>query len=42
MSKKRVRGLVWAGLLLALASGCTYHWEKPGMNKAWLLQDKKE
>ncbi len=37
-----MKGLVWAGLLMAFASGCTYSWEKPGMNTARLLQDKKE
>ncbi len=42
MSKKTMKGLVWAGLLIAFASGCTYHWEKPGTNKARRLQDKKE
>ncbi len=37
-----MKGLVWAGLLMAFSSGCTYSWEKPGMNTAQLLQDKKE
>ena len=37
-----MEGLVWAGLLMAFASGCTYSWEKPGMNTARLLQDEKE
>jgi len=37
-----MKGLVWAGLLMAFASGCTYSWEKPGMNQARLLQDEKE
>ena len=42
MGKKTMKGLVWASLLVAFASGCSYHWEKPGMTKDRLLQDKKE
>ena len=42
MRKKMMKGLISAGLLMAFASGCAYSWEKPGMNTARLLQDKKE
>jgi len=42
MRKKTMKGLISAGLLMAFASGCTYSWEKPGMNTARLLQDKRE